>query len=298
MIYINKVKKSKAFTLTEILLAVAIVGIIAALALPATVSKFRAEVLESGFARQEAAIETAMNLLVVKENKTDFGETSMYSDGSKSIEDSAGKFLKRYLRVSKYYGDVATNKTLIKKECFADKYYQYAESTKKELDIEDYLVGACAKLKNGASICLAPQIGTTSAWQGIMDINGQKGPNVLDKDLRRIPKEKKFIAFTTRESIIGTGDPSTEVATQEDPDLEGETYNCENDYSTACCAIHKANGMITTPSHGCCSNTAVASSIPACARNITLYLNFYASGSSTTACVSLLSEEIGQNKME
>ena len=285
ILYRNKATKNKAFTLTEILLAVAIVGVIAALVIPATISKFRSEVLESGFKRQEEAINTAIDLLVVKENKSDFGETSMYSDGSKSIEDSAGKFLKRYLRVSKYYGDATSNKALIKKECFADKYYQIADNTKKEINLDDYLVGACAKLKSGASICLSPQISTTSAWQGVMDINGQKGPNIFGKALRQIPLEPKFVAFATRENTIGTGDPSTEVATQEDPDLDGEQYDCANDYSTACCAIHKAAGAITSPSHGCCSNTAVASTIPACAKNITMELNFYSSGTSTTACV-------------
>ena len=273
--------KNKAFTLTEILLAVAIVGIIAALVMPATISKFRSEVLDFGFKRQEEAIKTAVDLLVIKENKTDFGETSMYSDGSKSMEDSAGKFIKRYLRVSKYYGDATVNKALIKKECFADTYYEYADNTKKELNIDDYLGGACAKLKNGASICLVPQIRTDSSIQGIIDINGQKGPNVYNKDLRSISLGK--IAFNTRETVIGDGDPSTTVATEADPNLTGEQYDCANDYSTACCNnIHIPAG-ITSSSHGCCSNSAVSNTIPACAKDIVLRLNFYPTSDCTYA---------------
>ena len=179
-------KKAKGFTLTEVLLAVAVVGIIAALVLPSTISKFDSSILENGFKRQEQAIQTAIDVLPIKENATNFGETSMYSDGSKTAEESSGKFIKRYLRVSKYFGDAVINKDAIKKECFAQKYYEYSGGEKKELDIDTMLFGACAKLKNGASLCLAPQIGTTNNIQGVMDLNGPKGPNIIGRDMRSI----------------------------------------------------------------------------------------------------------------
>ena len=58
-------KKAKGFTLTEVLLAVAVVGIIAALVLPSTISKFDSSILENGFKRQEQAIQTAIDVLPI-----------------------------------------------------------------------------------------------------------------------------------------------------------------------------------------------------------------------------------------
>lgn len=277
-------KKAKGFTLTEVLLAVAVVGIIAALVLPSTISKFDSSILENGFKRQEQAIQTAIDVLPIKENATNFGETSMYSDGSKTAEESSGKFIKRYLRVSKYFGDAVINKDAIKKECFAQKYYEYSGGEKKELDIDTMLFGACAKLKNGASLCLAPQIGTTNNIQGVMDLNGPKGPNIIGRDMRSIVlNQVTFSNYSTKVS----DDVSTDVYTTDNPNLNPDKPEpCEEgNYTTACCNYFQSMGRITNSSHGCCSNPAVSASIPQCASNITIDLNFYSSGNSTASCV-------------
>ena len=83
-------------------------------------------------------------------------------------------FIKKYLRVAKYCGD--TNS-----DCFADKYYEYKDNKKEEYT--PTYKGGCARLKNGMSICITPQIGARSI-EGLLDINGKKGPNVFGRDLR------------------------------------------------------------------------------------------------------------------
>ena len=98
--------KAKGFTLTEVLLALAIVGIIAALVLPATITKLDENLLQRSYERQAQAIQSVVDVLPIKENVGNFGETSMFSTGNKTIDESSGKFLKRYMRVSKYYGDL------------------------------------------------------------------------------------------------------------------------------------------------------------------------------------------------
>lgn len=271
-------RKTQGFTLTEVLLAVAIIGIIAALVLPATISKFDTTVMNNGFTRQAQTIQHVIDVLPVKENVSDFGKTTMYSDGSKSIEDSSGKFIKKYLRVAKYYGAYDNNADTIKSECFASKYYEYDEGQKKEFDVDEMLHGACAKLKNGASICLSPQVGANSNVQGVMDLNGPKPPNIYGRDLRVLTLEQ--VSFSTREAIIGNDDPSEGVFTETNPNLEGDGgYDnlCKDDYSVECCKYMNEQGKITSSDHMCCSNTAVASTISACANNITLRLNLYPS---------------------
>ncbi len=179
-------------------MAVAIVGVIAALILPATISKFNERILDLGYVRETKAIETAVDNLLVGENK-DFFSTMMYlNDEPESYESSSGAFLKKYLKVSKYCGD--SNGT-----CFADKYYTYENNDKKEY-IPSYK-GACASLKNGMSICLQPQIGANSIV-GLLDINGPKGPNVWQKDLRLIilSLRSRVGRIETTEEVLTAGD--------------------------------------------------------------------------------------------
>ncbi len=90
-------KSREGFTLTEILLAVAIVGIIAVLVLPATISKFHNELLAQHSKRESQAIKSAVDQLVVTENKANFGETMMYAGADADMDETAGKFLKKYL---------------------------------------------------------------------------------------------------------------------------------------------------------------------------------------------------------
>ncbi|MBQ8669232.1 type II secretion system protein [bacterium] len=277
-----KFEKKRAFTLTELLLAVAVVGIIAALVLPATISKFNTTVLKNGIERQELAIKTAIDSLIVTENKSHFGQTSMYSSDTSSYENSSGKFIKRYLRVSKYYGDAAANRDLIVSEGFAPYYYEYEEGTnvRKEITVDDLIMGACAKLKNGATICLAPQSGTSSI-HGIIDINGKKGPNIVGRDLSDI--NLGSMTFDKIEDRIN-GDVVGDVATTDNPLLADKEPSSDCDatnFTTDCCLARK--DTITSASDGCCQNNAVASQIAACSEEIVLLFNFYPTSSCSYA---------------
>lgn len=269
------------FTLTEVLIATGIVGIIAALVLPALVTHFRDEVLTHQLRRQMTAIKTAIDNLVITENKANFGETMMYSlSDSPDYDATSGAFIKKYLRVSKYYGDFATNKSTILKECFADKYYEFSGNDKKDFSISDIAKGACAKLKNGTSICLTPQVGQ-NALSGIIDLNGPKGPNVYGKDLMIIDGSE--IAPVTFTAFDSSGESSESVATTDNPEITPDPDNpCEiGDYSEDCCKYYMNKGSITNIDHGCC-NTDYAKFIPACAKEIVINVNYFPTNAAFT----------------
>ena len=167
--------KKGAFTLTEIILAVVIVGVIAALVLPAVVTKYQNHIFDLAFKREVNTIGDLIDQLAVDEHQTSFHNTIMFLDEEpESYDDSSGAFLKKYMRVSKYCGDTKTG-------CFYSKYHKIANRTKEEYSFTPK--GSCAILKNGMSICISPQVDNT-AIQGWIDLNGKKAPNVYGRDLR------------------------------------------------------------------------------------------------------------------
>ncbi|MDE6138028.1 MAG: prepilin-type N-terminal cleavage/methylation domain-containing protein, partial [Candidatus Gastranaerophilales bacterium] len=264
-------KKSKeGFTLTEVLLAIAIVGVIAVLVLPATISKFHSELLSQHSKRETQAIKSAVDQLVVTENKANFGETMMYAGLDADMDETAGKFLKKYFNVAKYYGSADTNAETIKSECFASSYYEYTNNEKKVFNIGNDLVGACAKLKNGVSLCIQPQIGQNSI-QGVMDLNGPKGPNIKGRDYITFSIDPvKFSSFDLLSKA------TTEVTNQANPNLQPDPENpCDiGDFSTPCCTYYMNKGVIDS-GHDCCDNPEIRPLVPACASDIVLDLNLY-----------------------
>ena len=258
--------KSKGFTLTEVLLAVGIVGVIAALVLPAVITHYSIAGLDAQERRQIDTIKSAVNGLVVTENKANFGETMMYLDAApSSFENSSGKFMKKYLRVARYFGDYKTNKNTILSECFADTYYSYDPGkSKTEYVLKNELSGACALLKNGVSICLKPQIGGLSA-RGFIDLNGPKGPNILGRDLRTF--NLSSVKFTSAGNITTGGT----VATEEDPNIEIPFDNpcIAGDYSEDCCQLRLDKGLINSVEDPCC-RVPKFDKVPGCAADIDL----------------------------
>ena len=115
---------NKAFTLTEILIAVAIVGIIAGMVLPKIIENYQSRAMNSSFQREVQTIESSINGLAVSENKADFFSTMMYSDiEPENYDETAGLYMKKYLRTSKMCDNP--------EDCFADTYYQYEAGKKR-----------------------------------------------------------------------------------------------------------------------------------------------------------------------
>ena len=159
-----RVRVVPAFTLTEVLLAVLIVGVIAAMVLPAVVTKYQDKTFESAFKREVHSLQDSIDSLAALENKPSFYETSL----AKTPET----YMKKYLRVSKYCGTSG-------KDCFGKFYSEYSNHEKKTYTPS--YDGNCAILKNGTSVCLNVNGGSIDM---LIDVNGPKGPNVLGRDLR------------------------------------------------------------------------------------------------------------------
>ena len=68
----------RGFTLTEILLAVAIVGILAALVLPIVIKNYQDKTLDAALKREKQTLESSIAALIVNENTDDYKKTMLY----------------------------------------------------------------------------------------------------------------------------------------------------------------------------------------------------------------------------
>lgn len=277
---LGRISDKKAFTLTEVLIAVGIVGVIAALVMPKVISNYQMTVMNNQYARLQQTLSDSLRSLAVKENKANFGATTMWvkSGSTYSSDSTAGMFIKKYLNISKYLGDGSTSEA---KDAFADEYYDYAAggvstAGKSRSKFAPEVSGACAILKSGASICLKPQIGSEPA-QGIIDMNGKKGPNVLERDYRRIKLD--MVEFSDAETnLIAGASPAEVITIKHENIVSDKDIPCGvDDYSKECCLYKAENGAITGPDHQCCQNPSVSSQIPVCASDILLSLDMYPS---------------------
>ncbi len=261
------------FTLTEVLVAVVIVGVIAALVLPSVISHYQEKSFDRAFQRETQSIQSAVEGLAVNENKASFFETMMYTtEEPATYTDSAEKFIKAYLRPSKLCGDNNG-------DCFAKTYYNYKDDDKKVYTPE--YKGSCAKLKNGASICLTTQTGGQSI-SGLIDINGEKSPNVLNKDLRTFTIEIQTQAGRKTDLAIVRDYTFNPIQDEEDP-CEGMTCGCgslqdcepecssnSNEWDLTCC--QKNSSSITSSSHHCCTFDSLKNSA-ACSDDYKVYFH-------------------------
>ena len=93
-------ENKQAFTLTELLLAIAIVGIIAGLVLPKVIKSYQTKALDSAFSREIQTIQNSVDGLAVSENKASFFSTMMYKDSEpQGYEDNSGLYIKKYLNI-------------------------------------------------------------------------------------------------------------------------------------------------------------------------------------------------------
>lgn len=242
--------KNKGFTLTEVLLAVAIVGIIAALVLPMVVKNYQEKTLDAALNREKQTLDASVKALLINENTDAYEKTMLYTYEAKptSYENTSGKFIKKYLKVSKYCGDSNG-------DCFASKYYKY-ENGDKVVHTPTYK-GACASLKNGSSICIQPQT-SSEIVKILLDVNGKKGPNVLGRDLREYEISLPKKAGLDRSSSDIDWDYKLvkieEPTTPETPDPPEPSETCSKTAGTDAACCMKSSEYAVWHERSCCGN--------------------------------------------
>ena len=160
-------KKKKAFTLSEVLIVLAIIGVVAALTMPMLMNNYQKTQQIVALKKVYSQISDAVDRVMIDENAEKFTEVSLLNG-----DDADPKaFFKKYFRVSKFCApdDSAS--------CFPSVTSLDKSSTGNITNGDD-----CVVVKDGASICILP--GDGNHWTNvIVDTNGLDKPNIGGRDV-------------------------------------------------------------------------------------------------------------------
>ena len=176
------------FSLAELLIAVAIIGVIAALTIPGVIANYQRKALLTQL--QKSYVELQESLLILKTENYQKGlyGSSLNKKSSTSIRNSAGKFLLGYYKITQ---DCETDT----QPCFASKYADLSSMTYSDYSCDGYSVNVAS----GAAICIVPasiteeevsdDTGATTTKEiknpavVYIDVNGSKEPNIGGRDM-------------------------------------------------------------------------------------------------------------------
>lgn len=163
----------KAFTLTELLIAMTIIGVVLVIVVPIVVTKMTAKAQKSALQAHFATMNNAVKMLMVNERAGAVKKTSLYrTSDTDSLSDTAGEFLKTYFKIVE---DCETSPDT----CFAEKYKNISGD-----EISFFDAGYCVSLSTGPAVCLMPNTGNKPAIV-VVDVNGPAKPNIAGIDLFR-----------------------------------------------------------------------------------------------------------------
>ncbi|MBE7706116.1 MAG: type II secretion system protein [Cyanobacteria bacterium SIG30] len=163
----------KAFTLAEVLITLAIIGVVAALTIPSVITNYQNQERATALKRAYSALANTTNLAI-----KDYGPISSWqiSEGAYNINTSRDfieKYMLPYLRISK---DCGLN---IDGDCSFDfSYNNNPEVFSLSHSFARFF------LADGTAVALnARNFGTVTSAQINIDVNGQKKPNKWGVDI-------------------------------------------------------------------------------------------------------------------
>lgn len=157
-------KKLLAFTLTEVLITMSIIGVISALTVPTLMNNYQKKTQVVQLRKVINDISNAIDMYITEEGKTKFSATPYYSD--------LDKFVTSRLKYVKTCAKDASG-------CFASENYL-------PIGNGDAAAFKCAGksyvLANSAAICITKNA-TNNIITVNIDVNGIDGPNIGGRDM-------------------------------------------------------------------------------------------------------------------
>lgn len=165
----------KGFTLSEVLITLAIVGVIAALTIPAIVKNYRNKLYVSQLKRTYVQLTDAMQAIMNDESTNNYYSTSagVAPDDIATCKKGPCYFLTNYFKTIKTAcGGGAEG------SCTAAHYKTLDGAVDKGAMNGSY----CVQISTGATICISHNTANTVS-SVIIDVNGQSEPNIAGRDV-------------------------------------------------------------------------------------------------------------------
>lgn len=173
-------KNKRGFTLAEVLITIGILGVIAAVTLPALRANIDRNTWASGLQTNISLLNTAFNQMMAEEDVSDIRDTNLWTEYVKTNVTESNSNIKaemdKYFRISK-----------IDKN-FPAKAYTLNNSTYTK-DSARFYLGNSASLnilfKHNAdfSPCSSTKTFCHPVAEIVLDVNGDKKPNVMGNDM-------------------------------------------------------------------------------------------------------------------
>ena len=161
------IKKFFGFTLNETLMAMAIVGVIAALTVPNIMMNYAKQTYVTALKKNVVELESALTLF-----QTENYKGNLYTS---ELATSPKNFMQKYLNLRK-------NCNIIAQPCFAESYGTVnAPNAKVAFTCDN---GNTALLGGGAALCIKPALKEPKTPAiAYIDINGRDKPNIGGRDM-------------------------------------------------------------------------------------------------------------------
>ena len=194
----------KGFTLAEVLITLVIIGVVAAIMVPALLSNFEKHTWEAGIKKAYNSLSEAIELYMVEDGSSKLSSSSLANN-----QEGMRAFVNKYFKVVKDCGDRYYDPN--GNSCFAKEYYSLDKSQK--VNISGYKCMFVVNTADNMSFCFdSGAIPTSEAGSDIngdgvvdendiaysswdenaeykhvmsveVDINGPKWPNVFGRDV-------------------------------------------------------------------------------------------------------------------
>lgn len=168
----------KAFTLAEVLITLGIIGVVAALTLPAVIQNYQKRSLEVATKKFYSVITQAVKQYMTDEGIDDLRGSSLSVSDDDSVEIALAKtdeFFKKYL-----------NAQICEDGCFADNYKTQSGDISYAIGKPDESQYAIGRYLLPDGMVVDPDYnfsGDTYPGSLYVDVNGKKGPNKIGYDL-------------------------------------------------------------------------------------------------------------------
>lgn len=181
-ISLNKCKNSSkrtGFTLSEVLITLGIIGVIAALTIPSIVKNYRNKLYVAQLKKTFVQIEDAISNVKTDENSTNFYETTAgasYATPSTDFPEGKGAyyFLNNYFKTIKTDCNSTAGGT---NQCYAPAYASMDGAVSDMTLFGQY----CIQTTSGAAICMVRNEANKLVHIAI-DVNGPEDPNIAGRD--------------------------------------------------------------------------------------------------------------------